>query len=259
MHRTNVLICLRQAILSGLKVSPRCRPGTPGSTRRCWTTRGSCTNYWSGDWNHGTDESIALFGVGCTLEPERLQEPRPAAAGDRHHHVDRRAGVDQRAVDRVRRVQLLALGPRDDRAAELWRHPGTTIATRRALWPSGWPWRRTRSASCTRLGDTEVPGDVPVAGNAAGVRRVAGDEGYGADLAGRDLSSRLRLRPDRLGYRCRPGFASESTYSIRFGPARAFHGHFDHTQHHLHGPWPGHRHRRRVRGVQDGGVAEPGR
>ena len=56
-----------------------------------------------------------------------------------------------------------------------------------------------------------------------------GTKGTAPTVAGRDLLERLCLRPDRLGYRCRQGFAGESTYSIRFGPGRAFHGHFDHT------------------------------
>ncbi len=228
MHRTNVLICLRQAILSGLQV-------TTLPTRYTWVNAALLsharflTNYWSGAWNHGTDESIALFGVGVTLsraDYKNLAVKRLAAGITTS--IDSQGSTNEQSTGYAafnyslwgRAIAVLQNGGVS---------PGTTMSTRRALLAK---WLALATNSLGRLpqiGDTELRSTYPWAGTPMEFAGSLGTKGtmplwrVGIYSAGYVFG--------RTGWGSEPGrgFKGESAYSIRFGPARAFHGHFDHT------------------------------
>ncbi|WP_350281401.1 heparinase II/III family protein [Kribbella sp. HUAS MG21] len=228
MHRTNVLICLRQAILTGLKV-------TTVPTRYAWVNAALLsharflTNYWSGAWNHGTDESIALFGVGCTLgrtDYKNLAVQRLKAGITTS--IDSQGSTNEQSTGYAAFNYSLW-----GRAAAVLQNcgvsPGTTIATRRALLAK-WLTLATNSlGKLHQLGDTEERATYPWSGTPMEYAGSLGTRGtvplwrVGVYSAGYVFG--------RTGWGTDParGFRGESTYSIRYGPARAFHGHLDHT------------------------------
>ena len=228
MHRTNVLICLRQAILSGLQV-------TTLPTRYAWLDSALLsharflTNYWSGAWNHGTDESIALFGLGVTLnrsDYKNLAVQRLGAAITTS--IDAQGSTNEQSTGYAsfnyslwgRAVTALQNGGVD---------PGTTITTRRALLAK-WLTLATNSlGKLHQLGDTQVQSTYPWVGTPMEYAGTLGAKGT-TPLWRVGIYSNGYVF-GRTGWGTDParGFAGESTYSIRFGTPRAFHGHSDHT------------------------------
>ncbi|WP_405067624.1 heparinase II/III-family protein [Kribbella sp. NBC_01510] len=228
MHRTNVLICLRQAILSGLKV-------TTLPTRYAWLNTALLsharflTNYWSGAWNHGTDESIALFGVGVTLsraDYRNLAQQRLAVGITTS--IDAQGSTNEQSTGYAafnyslwgRAITVLQNGGVD---------PGTTMATRRALLAK-WLTLATNSlGKLHQLGDTEVQATYPWPGTPMEYAGSRGTKGTAPLWRVGIYSNGYVFGRTGWGTDAARGFAGESTYSIRFGPGRAFHGHFDHT------------------------------
>ncbi|GAB2651091.1 hypothetical protein GCM10009743_28950 [Kribbella swartbergensis] len=228
MHRTNVLICLRQAILSGLKV-------TTLPARYAWVDAALLsharflTYNWSGAWNHGTDESIALFGVGVTLnraDYKKLAQQRLAAGITTS--IDAQGSTNEQSTGYAafnyslwgRAIAVLQNGGVD---------PGTTMSTRRALLAK-WLTLATNSlGKLHQLGDTELQATYPWPGTPMEYAGSRGTKGTAPPWRVGIYSAGYVF--GRTGWGTDPsrGFAGESTYSIRFGPARAFHGHFDHT------------------------------
>jgi hypothetical protein len=228
MHRTNVLICLRQAILSGLKV-------TTLPTRYAWVDAALLsharflTNYWSGAWNHGTDESIALFGVGCTLNRSDYKNLAQQRLG-----IGITTSIDAQGSTNEQSTGYAAFN------YSLWGRamtvltncgvsPGTTIATRRALLAK-WLTLATNSlGKLHQLGDTEVQATYPWPGTPMEYAGSLGTKGTAPPWRVGIYSNGYVFGRTGWGTDAARGFAGESTYSIRFGPGRAFHGHFDHT------------------------------
>lgn len=228
MHRTNVLICLRQAILSGLKV-------TTVPTRYAWVNTALLsharflTNYWSGAWNHGTDESIALFGVGCTLnraDYKNLAVKRLGAGITTS--IDAQGSTNEQSTGYAAFNYSLW-----GRASAVLQNcgvsPGTTIATRRALLAK-WLTLATNSlGKLHQLGDTELQATYPWPGTPMQYAGSHGTAGTVPPWRVGIYSNGYVFGRTGWGTSAARGFAGESTYSIRFGPGRAFHGHFDHT------------------------------
>jgi hypothetical protein len=228
MHRTNVLICLRQAILSGLKV-------TTLPAHYAWLDTALLsharflTNYWSGAWNHGTDESIALFGLGCTLnrvDYKNLAQQRFAAGITTS--IDAAGATNEQSTGYASFNYSLwgrAIAVMQNCGVD----PGTTISNRRALLAKFLALATNSVGKLHQLGDTEVQATYPWVGSpmeyagSLGVAGVLPPWRVGVYSAGYVFG--------RTGWGTDPtrGFAGESAYSIRYGPARAFHGHSDHT------------------------------
>ena len=228
MHRTNVLICLRQAILSGLQV-------TTLPTRYAWVDAALLsharflTNYWSGAWNHGTDESIALFGVGVTLnrsDYKNLAVQRLAAAVTTS--IDAQGSTNEQSTGYAsfnyslwgRAITVLQNGGVD---------PGATMVTRRALLAKWLALATNSLGKLPQIGDTELQATYPWAGTPMEYAGTLGKSGAVEPWRVGVYSNGYVF--GRTGWGADParGFTGESAYSIRFGPARAFHGHFDHT------------------------------
>lgn len=225
MHRTNVLICERQAVLTGLRTTK-----LPSAYK--WLDDALIDHArfllenWSGAWNHGTDESLALFGIGCTLG---------------------RSDYKQAAVDRLAQAITTSIDPEGStneqstayaqfnfslwgRAIDVLRvcgaDPGTTITSRRTLM-ANWLALATNSLSkYHQIGDSQ---EVAVSPYADTPLEFAGSRG----TRGVQLTQKVGIYSagyvfGRSGWGEKRPFGQEAAYSIRFGPEPAFHGHSDH-------------------------------
>ncbi|MFI7059361.1 heparinase II/III family protein [Kribbella sp. NPDC050124] len=225
MHRTNVIICTRQAVLSGLKV-------TTLPPRYLWLDTALINharfliNYWSGAWNHGTDESIALFGVGCTLnraDYKTLAQQRLASGITTA--IDSQGSTNEQSTAYAQ-FNYALWGRAVDVLRACGADPGTTITARRALM-ARWLALATNSMGLLhQIGDSEVIRTAPVAGTpleyagSLGASGTAPAQRVGLYSAGYVLG--------RSGWGTRTTFAAQAAYSIRYGPARKLHGHSDH-------------------------------
>jgi hypothetical protein len=226
MHRTNVLICLRQAVLSGLHLAKLPLTYTwldDALMEHAWFLQ---KNY-SGDWNHGTDESLALFGIGCTLQRNDLKK----IASDRltsaiKTSIDTQGSTNEQSTAYAQ-FNYALWGRAIDVLRKCGVDPGTTIiARRREL--AKWLALATNSlGNLPQLGDSEVVRTAPVPGTVLEYAGTLGQQG---------IRPTQRIGIFDAGYifgrtgwgETRP-FAQESTYSIRFGPSQKLHGHNDHT------------------------------
>jgi len=226
MHRANVLVCLRQAVLSGYGVSTL-------PVRYAWLDA-SLNDHarflienWGGAWNHGTDESIILFGIGCTV----------GSSSYRNLAVDRLGQAITTAIDAEGSTNEQSTGYAQwnywlwGRAENAMRDcnvdPGTTIARRRSLMATWIAHATDSNGFLHQLGDSEVvataadpgtPLEYVATGGASGIAPTARVAMYAAGYVfGRSGWGSGGAR-----------FNTESTYSIRFGPRRAIHGHNDH-------------------------------
>jgi heparinase II/III-like protein len=226
MHRTNVLICLRQAVLSGLHVVKLPLTYTwldDALMEHAWFLQ---KNY-SGDWNHGTDESLALFGIGCTLQRNDLKK----IASDRltsaiKTSIDTQGSTNEQSTAYAQ-FNYALWGRAIDVLRKCGVDPGTTIiARRREL--AKWLALATNSlGNLPQLGDSEVVRTSPVPGTVLEYAGTLGKQGIrptqriGIFDAGYIFG--------RTGWGEKRPFTQESTYSIRFGPSQKLHGHNDHT------------------------------
>ncbi|NEA34337.1 hypothetical protein G3I17_22160 [Streptomyces sp. SID13031] len=226
MHRTNVLLCLRQAVISGLGVT-----ALPASYAWLDTALVNHARFltanWSGAWNHGTEESIGLFGVGCTLNRNDYKTTAQSrlAAGITTS-IDTQGSTNEQSTAYAQ-FNYALWGRAVDALAACGADPGTTITSRRELL-AGWLALATNSlGKLHQLGDSEVVATNPIAGTPllyAGTKGVEGPtpvRRIGTFTAGYVFG--------RTGWGETRTFAQESTYSIRYGASRALHGHSDHT------------------------------
>ncbi|MEU8221469.1 heparinase II/III family protein [Kribbella sp. NPDC048915] len=226
MHRTNVLICLRQAVLSGLHVTKLPRS-------YAWLDKTLLQHAWflqknySGDWNHGTDESLALFGVGCTLKQEGLKKIATTRLTSAiKTSIDTQGSTNEQSAGYAQ-FNYALWGRAIDVLRKCGADPGTTIiARRREL--AKWLALATNSlGNLPQLGDSEVVKTAPVPGTALeyagtlGTRGIRPTQRIGIFDAGYIFG--------RTGWGEMRAFTQESTYSIRFGRSRKLHGHEDHT------------------------------
>ncbi|WP_433163103.1 heparinase II/III domain-containing protein [Kribbella sp. CA-247076] len=225
MHRTNVLMCTRQAVLTGLKV-------TTLPTQYQWLDKALLDHAaflvynWSGAWNHGTDESIALFGVGCTLnrtDYKNLAQQRLASGITTS--IDAQGSTNEQSTAYAqfnyslwgRAVEVLQACGAD---------PGTTITQRRALL-ANWIALATNSlGNLHQIGDSEVVKTAPIAGTPLQFAGTKGAEGTAPAQRVGVYSAGFVF--GRSGWGTGATFAAQSSYSIRYGPKRQLHGHSDH-------------------------------
>lgn len=226
MHRTNVLICVRQSLLTQLKAKT-----LPAQYK--WLDEALMTHArylidnWSGAHNHGTDQSIALLGVGCTygrndlmkLAAERLNKGVKTA-------IDEEGSTNEQAVGYAD-FNYRLWGRAADRLRDCGVNPGSAIETRRQALGEWLATATTSTGYLHQIGNTGYQKLPNVPGTAMEFVATQGKKGK---------KPRLRTAIYKAGYvfgrtgwgETRP-FAEESTYSIRFGVARRWHGHQDHT------------------------------
>jgi len=226
MHRTNVLICLRQATLSGLHVA-QLPPAYAWLDKALLDHAWFLQKNWSGDWNHGTDESLALFGIGCTLNRTDLK----TVAVNRltsaiKTSIDTQGSTNEQSTAYAQ-FNYALWGRAIDVLQKCGVDPGTTIKARRRELATWLALATNSLGNLPQLGDSEVVRTVPVAGTVLeyagtlGARGIRPTQRIGIFDAGYIFG--------RTGWGETRSFTQESTYSIRFGPTRKLHGHEDHT------------------------------
>jgi hypothetical protein len=226
MHRTNVIICTRQAILAGLGVATL--PAEYAWVDNALVDHATfLVNNWSGAWNHGTDESLALFGVGCTLdrsEYKQLAQDRLAAGITTS--IDEQGSTNGQSTAYAQ-FNYSLWGRAVTVLQNCGADPGTTISARRELMARWLALATNSQGTLHQIGDSEVVRTAAVAGTpleyagSAGLTGTAPAERVGVYGAGYVFG--------RSGWGETRPFAQESSYSIRFGPRRQLHGHSDHT------------------------------
>ena len=225
MHRTNVILCTRQAVLAGLGVSTL--PAAYAWIDKALLDHAAFLVYnWSGAWNHGTDESLALFGVGCTLnraDYKKLAQDRLAAGITTS--IDSQGSTNEQSTAYAQ-FNYSLWGRAIDVLKACGADPGTTISTRRALMAQWLALATTPQGTLHQIGDSEVVRTAAVAGTpleyagSLGTAGVAPAQRVGIYSAGYVFG--------RSGWGQGGSFGGESAYSLRYGPGRQMHGHSDH-------------------------------
>ena len=212
---------------------------------------------YSGDWNHGTDESLALFGIGCTLQRNDLKR----IASDRltsaiKTSIDTQGSTNEQSTAYAQ-FNYLLWGRAIDVLRKCGVDPGTTITARRRELAKWLALATNSLGNLPQLGDSEVVRTVPVAGHGPRVRRYARRQRDPADPADRDLRRRVHLRTDRMGRDAAVHAGVDVQHQVRAGAetARTQRPHVDH----VHLARAGHPDRRRARRVQGGTTGGAGR
>ncbi|HEX7537902.1 MAG TPA: heparinase II/III family protein [Dermatophilaceae bacterium] len=228
MHRTNVLLCLREAIVST-------SPGGVLPASDAWLNSALLThaafirNYWSGPGNnHGTDESIALLGVGCVLGRSDLRNIAITRLSQGITTVIDTQGANNEQSTAYAQFNYALWGRAEEALTTCHISPGTTIAGRRALLARFVAQSTNPLGKLAQIGDSEVVSTVPFPvtdlewAGSQGTRGRAPTVNVSRYLAGYVFG--------RSGWGAgSTPFRQESSYSLRYGPARAGHGHYDHT------------------------------
>ncbi|MFA9446061.1 heparinase II/III family protein [Egicoccus sp. AB-alg6-2] len=217
-HRSNVLLCLRERI------------GAHDWLDAALARHADflLANY-SGDWNHGLDDNLALYGVGCVLDRADLRR----AALERNDNLARVAlhpggGSNEQAVGYDlyvnRRFRLLM---------QMAEQCGDTVdATTRRLveaMPNFIAHATKPNGYLPNIGDSYAyDRPDPIGGTPMEYVRSAGTQG--TPPADRAAIFDAGYVFGRSGWgQGERAFAEDSWWSGRFGPARDVHGHEDRT------------------------------
>jgi Heparinase II/III-like protein len=228
MHRTNVLLCLRQAIVST-------SPGGVLPASDAWLDSALLThaafirNYWSGPGNnHGTDESIALLGVGCILGRTDLRDLAITRMSQAiTTAIDAQGASNEQSTSYAQ--FNYALWGRAERALTTCNiSPGTTIAARRALLAKFVAQSTNPLGKLAQIGDSEVVSTVPFPGTDTAWAGSQGTQGSPPSVNVSRYTAGYVFGRSGWGAGSTP-FPQESFYSLRYGPGRILHGHQDHT------------------------------
>jgi len=225
MHRTNVLICLRQAIISGLQATTL--PAQYAWVDAALAIHGRfLTAYWSGAWNHGTDESIALFGAGCTLNRSDFkQTAQSRMASAITTAIDSQGSTNEQSTGYAA-FNYNLWGRASTALQNCGVDPGTTISGRRSLLATWLALATNSLGKLPQIGDTDLQNTAQVAGTPM---EYAGSLGTAGTVPPRRVGVfTAGYVFGRTGWGTERPFTGESAYSIRFGPAYAIHGHSDH-------------------------------
>ncbi|MEU4294241.1 heparinase II/III family protein [Kribbella sp. NPDC026596] len=223
MHRTNVILCTRQAVLAGLNVTTL-PPEYQWLDAALVDHATFLVNNWSGAWNHGTDESIALFGVGCTLDqPDYMNLAVSRLGAAITTSIDTQGATNEQSTAYAQ-FNYSLWGRAVDVLRACGADPGPTITERRELLANWLALATDSRGNLHQIGDSEVVRTASVANTpleyagSLGASGIAPTERVGMFSAGYVFG--------RSGWG--PAFSDQASYSIRYGPARALHGHSDH-------------------------------
>ena len=228
MHRTNVLICLREAII---KTAPDgVLPVADKWLDSALLSHASfMQNYWSGPGNnHGTDESIAMLGVGCLLDRAVLRDLAISRLSQAiTTTIDAEGSSNEQATSYAQYNYVL--WGRAERALTTCNvSTGTTIASRRRLLAGFVAQSTNPLGTLAQIGDSEVVSAVPFQATDAEWAGSQGTLGIAPDRRVSRYQAGYVFGRSGWGTGARP-FRQESFYSLRYGPGRKLHGHQDHT------------------------------
>lgn len=228
MHRTNVMVCLREAIMAT-------SPGGLLPTSDAWLNSALLThtvflrNYWSGPGhNHGTMESIAMLGVGCVLSRPDLRSLAISRLSQSiTTSIDTQGAPNEQATGYGQFLHVLwGLAEQALRTCNI--SPGPTIAGRRALLAKFIAQSTNPLGVVAQVGDTALTSVAPIAGTDAEWAGSQGTQGRPPTVNVSRYQAGYVFGRSGWGAGSTP-FRQESFYSLRFGPGRMLHGHQDHT------------------------------
>ena len=229
MHRTNMLLCLRNTVVdaNGGTLPPEDAWLDTALLRHAEFMR----EHYSGDANHGTDESLAMLGVGATLgNSQYVEVARQRLEEGLQASIDAQGGTNEQSTGYAFFNAYLWNRVGTEVSKLL---PGSTLAdavTKRrsalltfiahSFTPEGTPFQlgNTEAARQTPYPDTDQA--WPASGGRTGqppkdrtATYDAAGFAFGRDTWGTDPAT----------------FAASSAYALRYGPRRARHGHADHA------------------------------
>ena len=228
MHRTNVLLCLREAIVAT-------SPGGVLPRSDAWLDSALLTHaafmrtYWSGPgFNHGTMQSIALLGVGCILGHDDLRDLAISRLS-----LAITTGIDTQGASNEQSTgyawyNYVLWGLAEQALTTCHISAGTTIAGRRRLLVKFVAQSTDPLGKAAQIGDTAVLRTVPVPGTDAEWAGSQGTQGKAPTVYVSRYRAGYVFGRSGWGTGSTP-FRQESFYSLHFGPGRTLHGHQDHT------------------------------
>lgn len=226
-YRTNVLICYRDAVLNAYNV-------TKLPAKYSWIDSSLdrhaqfLVNHWSGAWNHGTEESISLFGVGCLmgrkdyrdLAVSRLEQGITTS-------IDTQGSTNEQSTAYAW-FNYHLWGRVEDVLRACATDPGTTINARRTAMATWLAHSINTRGNLHQLGDSEVVRSTSVPGTPIEYPATLGASGT-KPSARAAIYSRGYVFGRTTWGDAATSFNKASSYSVRFGPVKALHGHADHT------------------------------
>ena len=224
MTRTDHLLCLRGA----LQQLGRPVPGwldTSLVQHATWLR----DHTWP-DHNVGTDQTIAILGVGCTLGRRDLRDLAASRLGSRISRViDAQGANNEQAVGYARwNYELWGYAERAMTACGVTTAASATITARRALAMRFLDQATMPDGTLAMIGDTErLRLDAT---KSPAQEWIATDGASGAAPSTRVAIYRAGYVFGRSGWGGAGRKPSqESAYALHFGPVRVGHGHNDHT------------------------------
>lgn len=228
MHRTNMILCLREAI-----EDPRSGrlPNEFAWLDEALTAHGEfLAEHYSGHGNHGVNESVGLVGAGVVLGRDdlvevavaRLREVLPIAIDDQGANNEQTTGyvlLNHDLWQRARRT-LAAGQVAPDLEAE--------IDTRLHELATFLAHATNSLGFHHQIGDSERRAFEPLAGTAHEYIATGGASGRPPEQRVAVYDKGYVLGRSGWGEGARP-LQQETAYSLRFGPRRAMHGHDDKT------------------------------
>jgi hypothetical protein len=211
-ERVNVLVCLQQ------RVGPQ-----PWLARALDVQAQFLRSHYSGDWNHGLDQNAALFTVGClsartadiAMANRRLTEMAPKIVDAQGVSNEQAPGYHAYVYRRLAEIE------------ELWSSCAqalpATLATRHAKMPDFIAQATLPNGSLVQLGDTEAKAPKEAAGTVADYVMTGGSAGQPPQQRVGVYDAGYVFGRDHWS-----AFRTSTHYSLRFGPPRNYHGHFDH-------------------------------
>jgi hypothetical protein len=228
MHRTNVLICLRQAIMAT-------SPGGVLPASDAWLNTALLThakfiqNYWGGPGNnHGTDETIALLGVGCLLGRSDLRNLAVSRLSQAITTTIDTQGANNEQSTAYAQFNYVLWGRAQTALTTCHISPGTTIARRRALLVKFVAQATNPLGKLAQIGDSEVVTTGSFPGTDTEWAGSQGTRGRPPTVHVSRYVAGYVFGRSGWGAGSTP-FRQESFYSLRYGPGRMLHGHQDHT------------------------------
>lgn len=227
MHRTNTLLCLRQALAQ--------QAGGMLPAEHVWIDAAlrdharSLEAHFSQRGNHGTDEAIALLGVGCTLHLPQYTDLAVTRLGNYlEGSIDPEGATDEQATGYGYFNRTLWASAHERMARCAPDSPTTqVIGERVSLLAEFLAHATTPLGPFHQIGNTQFVRESPIEGTPQQYAATAGAEGTPPDERVKIYSGGFVF--GRSGWGTQQPFAKESAYSLRFGPQRTLHGHDDHT------------------------------
>ncbi|MDO5697443.1 MAG: heparinase II/III family protein [Dermatophilus congolensis] len=228
MHRTNTLLCLRQALAQ--------QAGGSLPAEYVWLDAAlqdharSLEAHFSKRGNHGTDEAVALLGVGCTLNLPHYTDLAVTRLGNYlNGSIDEQGATDEQSTGYGYFNRTLWAAAHQRMALCAPSSPTTDrIGERVALLAEFVAHATTPLGPLQQIGNTQFVTESPIKGTPQQYAATGGEVGSPPQDRVKVYDAGYVFGRSGWGTKEMP-FKKQSAYSLRFGPQRTLHGHDDHT------------------------------